>query len=111
MVKLGNTHASGACGRKPLEVRVLSAAFSGPEIGRPVAKIAANLPLSSRGLGRRILSPETGVRIPVAVPQKPASQAGFVVREASAGQLTGQCSAQKTIADRAIAAPKLPPAG
>lgn len=32
-----------------------------------LARMAADAPLSSRGLGRRILSPETGVRIPVAV--------------------------------------------
>jgi hypothetical protein len=32
-----------------------------------LARMAHPTPLSSRGLGRRILSPETGVRIPVAV--------------------------------------------
>ena len=49
-----------------------------PESGREsVAKIARNLPLSSRGLGRRILSPETGVRIPVAVLRNLAPGAGF----------------------------------
>jgi hypothetical protein len=34
-------------------------------------------PLSSRGLGRRILSPETGVRIPVAVLHESLANAGF----------------------------------
>jgi hypothetical protein len=34
-------------------------------------------PLSSRGLGRRILSPETRVRIPVAVPQQSPADAGL----------------------------------
>jgi hypothetical protein len=38
----------------------------------------ASPPLSSRGLGRRILSPETRVRIPVAVPQK-ARKCGLLV--------------------------------
>jgi hypothetical protein len=38
-------------------------------------------PLSSRGLGRRILSPETRVRIPVAVPhQKPRGSGAFLFR-------------------------------
>jgi hypothetical protein len=35
------------------------------------------LPLSSRGLGRRPLTAETGVRIPVAVPLRPARRGGF----------------------------------
>jgi hypothetical protein len=34
-------------------------------------------PLSSRGLGRRILSPETRVRIPVAVPHQSPADAGL----------------------------------
>jgi hypothetical protein len=49
-----------------------------PGRGRPrstpphaLAKMAKSSPLSSRGLGRRILSPETGVRIPVAVFHEP----------------------------------------
>jgi hypothetical protein len=37
------------------------------EIGVPLLSSPAYPPLSSRGLGRRILSPETRVRIPVAV--------------------------------------------
>ena len=39
----------------------------------------AGRPPSSRGLGRRPLTAETGVRIPVAVPRDPALGAGFVV--------------------------------
>src|SRR5437868_11368998 len=49
--------------------------------------MAASSPLSSRGLGRRILSPETGVRIPVAVlpgsaleSQKPRLAGAFLVQ-------------------------------
>ncbi len=49
------------------------------------------LPLSSRGLGRRPLTAETGVRIPVAVLLKPASQAGFVVSGTRVGHPVGQC--------------------
>ena len=54
---------------------------------RPLGAIAfATLkpfaPLSSRGLGRRPLTAETGVRIPVAVLRKPAHTAGFVVPKA-----------------------------
>jgi hypothetical protein len=41
-------------------------------------------PLSSRGLGRRILSPETRVRIPVAVPLRSPAQAGFFFAQAPA---------------------------
>jgi hypothetical protein len=40
---------------------------------RPVT----HTPLSSRGLGRRILSPETRVRIPVAVPRQSLAFAGL----------------------------------
>ena len=39
----------------------------------------ADGPPSSRGLGRRPLTAETGVRIPVAVPPNPAQERGFVV--------------------------------
>src|SRR4051812_17938534 len=41
------------------------------------AKLAEFLPPSSRGLGRRPLTAETGVRIPVAVLRGPAQAAGF----------------------------------
>src|SRR3954447_17763377 len=40
-----------------------------------------SLPLSSRGLGRRPLTAETGVRIPVAVLHDARPPAGFVVLE------------------------------
>src|SRR3954451_3384612 len=43
------------------------------------AKLAEFLPPSSRGLGRRPLTAETGVRIPVAVLRGPARERGFVV--------------------------------
>ena len=68
---------SGRRGRKPLEVRILSAALSGLRFKRriegPLLSSRADAPLSSRGLGRRILSPETRVRIPVAVPRESAA--------------------------------------
>ena len=44
---------------------------------RPLKSLAAILPPSSRGLGRRPLTAETGVRIPVAVLLKPAQLSGF----------------------------------
>ena len=65
VVKLVYTRRSGRRGGNPVEVRVLSAALRCYPAQR-------SLPLSSRGLGRRPLTAETGVRIPVAVPQKPA---------------------------------------
>src|SRR5881394_1214 len=40
---------------------------TGGEHDRPLSLECRSAPLSSRGLGRRILSPETGVPIPVAV--------------------------------------------
>jgi hypothetical protein len=42
-----------------------------------LASSPANAPLSSRGLGRRPLMPETRVRIPVAVLRKPPRHRGF----------------------------------
>ena len=53
---------------------------SQPHSRRPLLPWAPwSLPLSSRGLGRRPLTAETGVRIPVAVLREPACPAGFVV--------------------------------
>ena len=58
-------------------------AFVGPVApGPPAGALVGSsrvAQLSSRGLGRRPLTAETGVRIPVAVPRKPAPRAGFVV--------------------------------
>src|SRR5690349_16172904 len=74
VVKLVYTPSSGGGGRTPVEVRVLSAAL--PDL---VASLRSrcSLPLSSRGLGRRPLTAETGVRIPVAVLQKALRLRGF----------------------------------
>src|SRR4051794_6127971 len=78
VVKLVYTPSSGGGGRTPVEVRVLSAAL--PDL---VASLRSGrfLPLSSRGLGRRPLTAETGVRIPVAVLHDARLPAGFVVHE------------------------------
>ena len=76
VVKLVYTQASGACGlyarggSSPLSRTLGAHCYSGPR---------GSLPLSSRGLGRRPLTAETGVRIPVAVLREPACPAGFVV--------------------------------
>src|SRR4051812_40694086 len=59
---------------------------------RTAATIAPAEPPSSRGLGRRPLTAETGVRIPVAVPQKPAPRAGFVLLGGGRGKLRGKSS-------------------
>src|ERR1044071_3113231 len=64
VVKLVYTPSSGGGGRTPVEVRVLSAAL--PDLVASL-RSGCSLPLSSRGLGRRPLTAETGVRIPVAV--------------------------------------------
>src|SRR3954471_1555262 len=68
VVKLVYTQASGACG---LYARGGSSPLSRtpPALSGLVATLnaAVFLPLSSRGLGRRPLTAETGVRIPVAV--------------------------------------------
>ena len=46
----------------------------------PFATLVADCaPLSSRGLGRRPLTAETGVRIPVAVLRKPSKSEGFLI--------------------------------
>src|SRR3954471_2917256 len=58
--------------------------------GWGAAKLAEFLPPSSRGLGRRPLTAETGVQIPVAVLRKPALRAGFSAFRAVAGQRAGQ---------------------
>ena len=58
----------------PVEVRVLSAASSAGVRCYPARRF---LPLSSRGLGRRPLTAETGVRIPVAVPHEAPQSRGF----------------------------------
>ena len=47
--------------------------------GRPNAGRKWSSPLSSRGLGRRPLTAETRVRIPVAVLQNPRAFGGFCV--------------------------------
>src|SRR3954454_16947571 len=69
-------------GRRELtlvEVRVLTTALARATLSHPE-------PPSSRGLGRRPLTAETGVRIPVAVLVKPAPGAGFSIRGALCGQ-------------------------
>src|SRR3954464_8075414 len=59
-------------GSSPLS-RTRVAVFSGP-----FATLSDEFPpLSSRGLGRRPLTAETGVRIPVAVPLNSALQSGI----------------------------------
>jgi hypothetical protein len=45
---------------------------------RPPLQSRVGAPPSSRGLGRRPLTAETGVRIPVAVPHEPCSVSGFL---------------------------------
>src|SRR4249919_2398077 len=67
---------------QPREQAIYLVGAKGPPARRdspasPAAKMPAPLPLSSRGLGRRILSPETGVRIPVAVLHESPANAGF----------------------------------
>src|SRR3954462_15581620 len=62
--------------RRPAHGLRLSAA------GLGAAKLSAVLPPSSRGLGRRPLTAETGVRIPVAALANAAFQARFVVSRA-----------------------------
>src|SRR3954464_11304642 len=65
------------------------------------AKVPRPSPLSSRGLGRRILSPETGVRIPVAVLQQQSQtsrpRGGFFVQ---GGKGSGKCLAVKVPSPR-----------
>ena len=65
---------------EPPAPRRLPSPSCDPRLAPPPAvslKCPASSPLSSRGLGRRILSPETGVRIPVAVPHESPANAGF----------------------------------
>ena len=76
VVKLVYTQASGACG---LYARGGSSPLSRTLGARCYSGRRGSLPLSSRGLGRRPLTAETGVRIPVAVSLKPACLAGFVL--------------------------------
>ena len=77
-----------------MEVRVLSAA----SLRYPAKRF---LPLSSRGLGRRPLTAETGVRIPVAVLKSPLSGAFSLgqcvgrVADARAGPSAGPVCAQR----------------
>src|SRR5215203_3331735 len=49
-----------------------SATHHPPRVNRVATLTGGPAPLSSRGLGRRPLTAETGVRIPVAVLEKPA---------------------------------------
>ncbi len=75
VAELVDARGSGPRVRKDVGVRILSAAplnpgFSSGKSGCPLLSSPAYPPLSSRGLGRRILSPETRVRIPVAVPHR-----------------------------------------
>src|SRR5262249_33302374 len=74
VVKLVYTPSSGGGGRTPVEVRVLSAAL--PDLVASL-RSGCSLPLSSRGLGRRPLTAETGVRIPVAVLRDARLPGGF----------------------------------
>jgi hypothetical protein len=70
-------------------------------------------PLSSRGLGRRILSPETRVRIPVAVPHRKPSSGGVSVvdRRFHIGEIVagGQRIGQRANSETAMA--RLTPLG
>ena len=74
VVKLVYTQASGACGlyarggSSPLSRTLGAHCYSGRR---------GSLPLSSRGLGRRPLTAETGVRIPVAVLRETRLSGGF----------------------------------
>ena len=82
VAELADARASGARelyargGSSPLS-RILRGSLLGPRSATLADE--SSLPLSSRGLGRRPLTAETGVRIPVAVPLRPAHEAGFVV--------------------------------
>src|SRR3954451_1808220 len=76
VVKLVYTQASGACG---LYARGGSSPLSRTPCARCYAGPSGFLPLSSRGLGRRPLTAETGVRIPVAVPTNAPQLRGFRV--------------------------------
>ena len=72
MAELADARRSGRRVRKDVGVRLPQPHLETPDSKRqnrgPIAILARLPPLSSRGLGRRILSPETRVRIPVAVP-------------------------------------------
>ena len=74
VVKLVYTQASGACG---LYARGGSSPLSRTLCARCYAGAQWSLPLSSRGLGRRPLTAETGVRIPVAVLRKALETGAF----------------------------------
>jgi integrase len=64
------------------------------QIGVPLLSSPAYPPLSSRGLGRRILSPETRVRIPVAVLRKALQGALFLCNWRSADQTVSRNMSQ-----------------
>src|SRR3954467_6230256 len=73
VVKLVYTQASGACG-------LYARGGSSPLSRTPTPLLiwaSLSEPLSSRGLGRRPLTAETGVRIPVAVLHEARPQGGF----------------------------------
>jgi hypothetical protein len=61
---------------------------------------ARSAPLSSRGLGRRPLTAETGVRIPVAVLRKPCKSQGFRHSGGGADQCADQSSGPRAPAIR-----------
>src|SRR3954453_23726256 len=67
---------------------------------RTAATIAPAEPPSSRGLGRRPLTAETGVRIPVAVLAKAPQLAGFLLHEG----LAVKASVKVARAETALAA-------
>ena len=92
VVKLVYTQASGACG---LYARGGSSPLSRIAPTAVATLGARSLPLSSRGLGRRPLTAETGVRIPVAVLQNPALGGGFLVPGRLVGPAVGlRCRAR-----------------
>ena len=86
VAELVDARRSGRRERKLVGVRVPSAASTRRGSADPRARACypprPSAPLSSRGLGRRPLTAETGVRIPVAVLLKAPPRRGFLVPSA-----------------------------